>query len=218
MGGIMSDKSKQRTETRQNQATRIDPIWQDRGDQAWNRAEHAAQLGFQPNRGVRVAGFTPMEQAAMHNIYGAANAFGMANPAGGPMAGMPTAVDNGMGIFGYGTGGAYDNMRDSLPPGYRQAIDDLFIDPETGAGPVNDFTAKKREELQQGGGPTGPTQGIFKPSSELGFLFDTAKRGLSGAFGFDDPGANVYMDGNGGYIEDTGMTTGPGYTPCSFGG
>src|SRR5210317_1204580 len=65
------------------------------------KAEGISQIGYVPYYGPDVAAFSPLQEAAMQNVGGQAGAFGLATPAGGPMAGMPTAQEFAGGIRGY---------------------------------------------------------------------------------------------------------------------
>ena len=51
------------------------------------RADAISRIGYVPYYGADVAAMTPLQQAAMQNVAGQAGAFGLATPAGGPMAG-----------------------------------------------------------------------------------------------------------------------------------
>lgn len=126
-------KGSDKAEGRSDQRRSIDPILEERGDRMAALAQLAAALGYQPNRGVTIAGFTPMQQAAFQNVSNAAGAFGMARPAN-PMAGMPQTQMQG-GIAGYSSAPHFDAMVGALPPGYREALQSLFLDPQTGQGP-----------------------------------------------------------------------------------
>lgn len=103
-------------------------------DVAYNAAEVQAmakdvsRLGYQPNRGVTIAAFTPDQEAAMANTNNSAAAFGM-NTGGGPS--MPAIQTSGTGVRGYSTGAEYDDMLSRLPEGYRKSIQSFFADPNT---------------------------------------------------------------------------------------
>lgn len=121
--------------TTQETSQTIDPRLEEAGLGMLERAKLVSQLGYQPNRNVQVAAFTPMQEAAFQNQSNAMNAFGMAAPSD-PMAGMPEAQRSGSGILGYGFGDEYDAAMAGLPSGYRKAIQGMFIDPKTGAAPA----------------------------------------------------------------------------------
>jgi hypothetical protein len=97
------------------------------------RGEYAANLGYTPYYGADVAAMSPMQQASMQNTGQAAQAFGMASPAD-PMAGMPQAQNFG-GVQGYSSGGLFDQALGELQarrPGQFDALNGMFIDPQTG--------------------------------------------------------------------------------------
>lgn len=131
---------------------KLDPTMRAASEELINRARMAAQLGYQPNRGVQVAAFTPMQQAGFANQTQAMNAFGMAAPSS-PMEGMPQAQMSGSGIAGYSFAPEYDRAMAMLPEGYRAAIEGLFIDPNSGkARDAQRSTPKRKASSGKGGG------------------------------------------------------------------
>lgn len=99
-----------------------------------DRGTRVAELGFQPNRAVTIAAFNPMQQSAFQNTANASSAFGLAAPANA-MLGMPQPKMSAGGIVGYSTDAGYDEAMSKLPQGYKDAIANLFINPETGERP-----------------------------------------------------------------------------------
>ena len=100
-----------------------------------NKAERISQLGYVPYYGPDVAAFTPMQQAAMQNVAGAAGAFGMATPQGQDIYGMPAPTDYAGGIQGYSSAPMFEQAQAQLAekrPAQKSYIDSFFIDPFTG--------------------------------------------------------------------------------------
>lgn len=100
-----------------------------------NKAERISQLGYVPYYGPDVAAFSPMQQAAMQNVAGAAGAFGMATPQGQDIYGMPTPTEYAGGIQGYSSAPLFEQSQAELArqrPAQKSYIDSFFIDPFTG--------------------------------------------------------------------------------------
>lgn len=94
-----------------------------------------AQIGYVPYYGADVAAFRPLQEASMQNLAGTAGAFGLATPAGGPMAGMPTAQTFAGGVRGYSSAPMFEEALDELGrrrPAQKALIDSFFIDPLSG--------------------------------------------------------------------------------------
>lgn len=72
--------------------------------------------GYQPNRGVTMAGFTPKQEATFDMGDAAASAFGFDVPDRSP---MPATTTSAMGIEGYRPAIEYDANVRALPPQYR---------------------------------------------------------------------------------------------------
>lgn len=94
-----------------------------------------AKIGYIPQYGPDVAGFSPMQQAAFANTNQAAQAFGMQGVGGGngvdPYTGMPTLAP---GQTGYSSGDVFEQSRAELQrrrPGQYSALESFFIDPNT---------------------------------------------------------------------------------------
>lgn len=102
------------------------------------KAQEMSKTGFADYRGPDVAAFTPMQMASFQNTQDAANAFGTAAPAGGPMAGMPAPTMYANGIQGYSSAPIFDQAKaemQRLNPAQYAAINAPFINPVTGAQP-----------------------------------------------------------------------------------
>jgi hypothetical protein len=110
------------------------------------------KMGFMPNKGATVAGFSPQQIAGMQGVDQSASAFGMpsaVNWQGGQgnngftapqgmdqsamyqaMTGMaPPSVDTGMGFNGYSPYQGFEQMKAGLSPQQIQQIDKLSTDP-----------------------------------------------------------------------------------------
>ena len=100
-----------------------------------SRAQDIAEMGYTPYYGVDVAGFTPMQQAAMGNTAQAAGAYGLSAPTNA-MSGMGTMVtDPVTGIQGYRSGDIFDQARNELKqraPAQYDYYNSMIIDPVTG--------------------------------------------------------------------------------------
>jgi hypothetical protein len=111
------------------------PEWlQDAAQSNLARADYVSQLGYVPQYGLDVAGFTPMQTSAMQNTADAASAFGLAAPSNA-MAGMPQQTTNNLGFSGYSSGSLYDDALAQLAqnrPAQYEAINSMFINPTEG--------------------------------------------------------------------------------------
>ena len=111
------------------------PAWlQDAAKSNLARADYVSQLGYVPQYGLDVAGFTPMQQSAMQNTANAASAFGLGAPTDA-MAGMPAQQTNNLGFSGYSSGDLFNNYLSNLQaqrPAQYDAMNSMFIDPYSG--------------------------------------------------------------------------------------
>lgn len=92
-------------------------------------------MGYVPYYGPDVAALTPMQEAAMQNVAGAAGAFGLATPTGAGVTGMPTATEYAGGIRGYSSAPMFEQAQAELArrrPAQKSYLDSFFIDPVTG--------------------------------------------------------------------------------------
>ncbi len=120
------------------------------------KGEKVSQLGYQPNRAVTIAGFTPMQQSSMQNTANAANAFGLGAPTNA-MVGMPATQTSAGGIQGYSTAAGYDEAVAGLPQGYRDYLNSFFIDPNTGK-PGSNAKSEQPQQSSSGKGLTDKSQ------------------------------------------------------------
>jgi hypothetical protein len=101
------------------------------------QGQDVAGLGYVPYYGPDVAAFTPMQQASFQNTGQAANAFGMAGGGLTGMEGMPQAQQFAGGVSGYSSAPMYEEALAQLEarnPGQFAAIQNMFINPQTGQG------------------------------------------------------------------------------------
>lgn len=195
-----------------SQSTQVTiPAWlEDAAKRNLALADQVSQIGYTPYYGPDVAAFTPMQQASFANTGTAANAFGLQAPTD-PMAGMPAPQTFAGGVQGYSSAPMYEEALAALQanrPGQFQAINDLFINPQTGAGPVNmaaqkmpvaatpGFVQQMPERPDFAGGPGGTGLGSFGgfdlPSGGL------AEKGFEAAFGDPFGGFGDKSSGMGG--------------------
>jgi hypothetical protein len=109
--------------------TSIDPDLKKAALENLEMTRRAGQLGFVPYKGASVAGFQPMQLAAMQNLNTGLDAFGFG---GSP---MPTGED----LSAYPI---YQEQLAMMAPGQRDFINSMFIDPMTGAAPTMQYGAQ----------------------------------------------------------------------------
>ncbi len=106
-----------------------------------------ASLGYNPYMGPTVAGFSPQQMNAFQNVNQAAGAFGMSNVGLSPgmsnadigqaLTGMAPPQQSVGGISGYSGVPLYQAALAQMPPAQRAMIESFFINPQTGAAPLN---------------------------------------------------------------------------------
>lgn len=115
------------------------PSWvEDAAKSNLARADQIAQLGYTPYYGPDVAAFSPTQEAAFAGTNSAASAFGMPTAMG---TGMPQAQNFG-GVQGYSSAPMYQDALAALQqqaPGQYAAMQNMFLNPQTGAAPVSPF-------------------------------------------------------------------------------
>lgn len=136
------------------------------------KGEAVSNLGFQPNRAVTVAGFTPMQQAAFQNTADASRAFGLSAPANA-MEGMPETKMSAGGIAGYDTASGYDEAVAGLPQGYKDYLNGMFINPETGE--MSEYNKSKQ------GGQAAPGKGGNSLMAQMYNKADPMSQGIMSA-------------------------------------
>jgi len=120
-----------------------------------NKARDVSQIGYVPYYGPDVAAFSPMQQQSMQSTGNAASAFGLAPQGFNAMAGMPQAETFAGGLQGYSSAPLYEQSLDKLfanAPAQYRAINDMFIDPFTGAAPRSGYGATPMQTSQMSSG------------------------------------------------------------------
>ena len=120
-----------------------------------NRARDVSQIGYVPYYGPDVAAFSPMQQQSMRSTGNAASAFGLAPEGFDGTAGIPQAQTFAGGVQGYSSAPLYEQSLDKLfanAPAQYNAMNDMFIDPFTGARSRNNY------------GNASPVMGMARPS------------------------------------------------------
>ena len=152
-----------------------------------------AGLGYVPYYGPDVAAFTPMQQASFQNTGQAANAFGMAGGGMTGMEGMPQAQQFAGGVSGYSSAPMFQETMAALEannPGQFAAIQNMFINSQTGAGGMQPQMQTQQAPQQFGGGggdggrfaaPSGGGGGgSIGGYSSIGDMFNGGGAGASG--------------------------------------
>lgn len=156
------------------------PAWlEDAAKQNLARSQYVAQLGYVPQYGVDVAGFTPMQQSAMQNTANTAAAFGLQAPTD-VMAGMPAMQTDANGFTGYSSGNIFDQYKANLAqraPGQFGALSAMFVDPVTGESGIrfNPGGSVSVDPTAQYTTPTVNSSGgvDYTPSSNFGDAYVT---------------------------------------------
>jgi len=120
-----------------------------------NRARDVSQIGYVPYYGPDVAAFSPMQQQSMQSTGNSASAFGLAPQGFDGTAGIPQAQTFAGGVQGYSSAPLYEQSLDNLfanAPAQYRAMNDMFIDPFTGARSRNNY------------GNASPVMGMARPS------------------------------------------------------
>jgi hypothetical protein len=138
------------------------------------QGQDVAGLGYVPYYGPDVAAFTPMQQASFQNTGQAANAFGMAGGGLTGMEGMPQAQQFAGGVSGYSSAPMYEEALAQLEarnPGQFAAIQNMFINPQTGQGgyqPPMPAPQPAAVQYVGGGGGGGGGGGYAQPRPNTG--------------------------------------------------
>jgi len=125
-----------------SQSTQIPAYLEDAARENINRARDVSQIGYVPYYGPDVAAFSPMQQQSMRSTGNAASAFGLAPQGFDGTAGIPQAQTFAGGVQGYSSAPLYEQSLDKLfanAPAQYNAMNDMFIDPFTGARSRNNY-------------------------------------------------------------------------------
>jgi hypothetical protein len=176
----------------QTQKTEIPQWLEDASRENIAMGNQVAGLGYVPYFGPDVAAFTPMQQASFQNTGQAANAFGMAGGGMTGMEGMPQAQQFAGGVSGYSSAPMFQETMAALEannPGQFAAIQNMFIDPQTGAGGYQpQMQTQQAPQQYSGGGGGGGRYAAPRPSgggsiggySSIGDMFNGGGAGASG--------------------------------------
>ena len=164
-----------------------------------NKARDVSQIGYTPYYGPDVAAFNPMQTASFDATGAAANAFGL----GG---GSPTFGTDGIqapqtfagGMRGYSSAPIYEQALSQLEqnrPAQYSAINDMFIDPFTGAKPQGNYAATPEQVSQMfnngnGGGDGAGAGGGKSPYGNDANMEHLARVAAAGASDGDYYGVN----------------------------
>lgn len=136
-----------------------------------NKGRQVSQIGYTPYYGPEVAAFNPMQQQSMQSTGSAASAFGLAPQGFDATAGIPQAQTFAGGIQGYSSIPLFDESMDQFAqarPGQYNAINDMFINPYSGAAASGNYQATPTQVAQMvsSGGSSGgaPTQTTPTPN------------------------------------------------------
>ena len=170
-----------------------------------NKARDVSQIGYVPYYGPDVAAFSPMQQQSMQSTGNAASAFGLAPQGFNAMAGMPQAQTFAGGLQGYSSAPLYEQSLDKLfanAPAQYRAINDMFIDPFTGAPPRSGYgaTPAQTSQMSSGGDNGRSPYGNDANMAHLARTYNPNKQ----------PDYQPAIDGGTGYYaggEKTGMQT-----------
>lgn len=183
------------------------PAWLEQAaQQNIARADVLSTIGYTPYYGPDVAAFTPMQEAAFAGTNTAANAFGMATPTA---SGLPQAQSFG-GVAGYSSAPMYQDSLAALQgaaPGQYAALTAPFINPVTGAAPLQPFGPLVA--------PTSPSMSAGKGGGSMGYS-SGSEGGNYGGAGGNQPSSSS----SGGYTSFGDMFDGggPGTSGSTFSG
>ena len=128
------------------------PAWlENAGIENINKARDVAQIGYTPYYGPEVAAFNPMQLQSMKTTGNAASAFGLAPQGFDATAGIPTPTDYAGGIQGYSSMPLYNESMaafNAARPAQAAAINNMFIDPFTGAPATGNYGATETQQTQ----------------------------------------------------------------------
>jgi hypothetical protein len=136
-----------------------------------SQGQDVSSLGYVPYFGPDVAGFSPLQQASFQNTGQAANAFGMAGGGLTGMEGMPQPQQFAGGVSGYSSAPMFQETMAALEannPGQFAAIQNMFINPQTGAGGNQPQMQAQTMARQSGGGGGGGSGGGYRPMMPRG--------------------------------------------------
>ena len=168
-----------------------------------NKGRDVSEIGYTPYYGPEVAAFSPMQQQSMQSTGSAASAFGLAPQGFNATAGIPQAQTFAGGIQGYSSAPLYEEALSQLQqnrPGQYNAINNMFIDPFTGADAGNYAASPKQVAQMFDRTPTNqPDYSVNIDNSASGGAGGTASGGAG--FGSDSSGYDRFPADNSGAFD-----------------
>ena len=172
-----------------------------------NKGRDVSEIGYTPYYGPEVAAFNPMQQQSMQSTGSAASAFGLAPQGFDATAGIPQAQTFAGGIQGYSSAPLYEEALSQLQqnrPGQYNAINNMFIDPYSGADAGN--YAASPEQVSQMFDRTPTNQPDYSVNID-----NSASGGAGGSGGFGGSASSSDLTGGDTFIGDDGGTYTVGY-------
>lgn len=172
-----------------------------------NKGRDVSEIGYTPYYGPEVAAFNPMQQQSMQSTGSAASAFGLAPQGFDATAGIPQAQTFAGGIQGYSSAPLYEEALSQLQqnrPGQYNAINNMFIDPYSGADAGN--YAASPEQVAQMFDRTPTNQPDYSVNID-----NSAVGGAGGSGGFGGSASSSDLTGGDTFIGDDGGTYTVGY-------
>ena len=172
-----------------------------------NKGRDVSEIGYTPYYGPEVAAFNPMQQQSMQSTGSAASAFGLAPQGFDATAGIPQAQTFAGGIQGYSSAPLYEEALSQLQqnrPGQYNAINNMFIDPYSGADAGN--YAASPEQVAQMFDRTPTNQPDYSVNID-----NSASGGAGGSGGFGGSASSSDLTGGDTFIGDDGGTYTVGY-------
>jgi hypothetical protein len=186
-----------------------------------NKARDVSQIGYVPYYGPDVAAFSPMQQQSMQSTGNAASAFGLAPQGFNAMAGMPQAQTFAGGLQGYSSAPLYEQSLDNLfanAPAQYRAMNNMFIDPFTGAAPRNAYNATPMQSSQMMSGGGGGGQAGFVDQAHADRMAQMSSTGRHyGVNSQYNPYAGSMMTDSSGALVDSNGDGVTDYRDMSFG-
>jgi hypothetical protein len=175
----------------QTQSTTIPKWLEDAARENIATGNQVAGLGYVPYFGADVASFTPMQQASFQNTGQAANAFGLAGGGLTGMEGMPQPQQFAGGVSGYSSAPMFQETMAALEannPAQFAAIQNMFNNPQTGAGGNQPGMQMQQQPMQQPFGGNRDDGGSFNSGyggggggfTSFGDMFDGGGAGAPG--------------------------------------
>tara|TARA_R110000751_G_scaffold158628_2_gene264309 strand:+ start:5710 stop:7704 length:1995 start_codon:yes stop_codon:yes gene_type:complete len=195
-----------------------------------NKGRAVSNIGYTPYYGPEVAAFNPMQASSFRATGSAADAFGLGPastvPSGasfGPHSptwatdGMPEAQTFAGGIQGYSSAPMYEEALSQLQqnrPAQYNAINNMFLDPITGASPTGSYAASPEQVEQMFDRTPASTPvaaavanpAVVPTTNTYNTIYNQASSSdLTGGDTFTGADGNTYTVGNGDGEVDSGL-------------